>query len=200
MGVPGRNVKEKAEFRTLILDAAWTMVRQEGWTSLSLRKISEAIDYSVPVIYDHFENKEAILREFSVQGFSLLLKKLSAASKNHRDPGKQLLAIAEAYWDFAFSNTAYYQLMFGLGMPSGDTEKPIGERNAFRELVIDPVTRIIEKHGKSKINTYVKYHTYWSVLHGLVSMKMLGIAEAPETLNKLVLVDAITGFIRNLQD
>ena len=200
MGIPGRNIKEKAEFRTLILDAAWTMVRHEGWSSLSLRKISEAIDYSVPVIYDHFENKEAILLEFSRQGFSLLLKKLSAAGQKHSDPGEQLAAIAEAYWNFAFRNTAYYQLMFGLGMPSSDMEKCIGERNAFRALVVSPINQLLEKNAKKQVNACLKYHTFWSVLHGLVSIKMLGDAEAPESLNKLVMVDAINGFIRNLEN
>ncbi len=200
MGVPGRNLKEKAEFRTLILDAAWTMVRQDGWASLSLRKISEAIDYSVPVIYDHFENKEAILLEFSRQGYLLLFEELKVALEKSSDPAKQLQAIAEAYWNFAFENTAYYQLMFGLGMPSSDMGKWIVEKNAFRHLVDGPINRILETNGHHLADSCVKYHTFWSVLHGLVSIKMLGTADAPETLNKLVLVDAITGFIRNLEN
>lgn len=200
MGVPGRNIKEKAEFRTLILDAAWTMVRQQGWRSLSLRKISEAIDYSVPVIYDHFENKEAILVEFSRQGFALLLKKISAASQKHADPREKLEAIAEAYWNFAFRNTAYYQLMFGLGMPSSDMEKCIDGRVAVRELVVGPIGEILQKNAKMQVNRWIKYHTFWSLLHGLVSIKMLGNAESSENLNKLVMVDAINGFISNLEN
>ncbi|MEO6962547.1 MAG: helix-turn-helix domain-containing protein [Puia sp.] len=74
MGIAERKLRQKEELRMMILDAAWQMVKQEGWHALSLRRISEAIEYSVPVIYDHFENKEAILLEFSRQGFSLLSK------------------------------------------------------------------------------------------------------------------------------
>ncbi|ULT38308.1 TetR/AcrR family transcriptional regulator [Niabella defluvii] len=31
---------------------------------MSIRKIADAIEYSAPVIYDHFANKEAILLKF----------------------------------------------------------------------------------------------------------------------------------------
>ena len=46
--------------------------RKDG--PLSMRKIADAIEYSAPVVYDHFENKEAILFEISLQGFKLLQK------------------------------------------------------------------------------------------------------------------------------
>jgi hypothetical protein len=36
-------------------------------------------------------------------------------------------------------------------------------------------------------------------MHGLVSIKIMRSSDAPDTLNKLVLDDAIEGFIRNLQ-
>ena len=67
--------------RTNILAAALQMVKDEGWQSLSIRKIADAIEYSVPVIYDHFENKEAILFELSMDGFRLLERTLE---KNKR--------------------------------------------------------------------------------------------------------------------
>jgi AcrR family transcriptional regulator len=41
------------------------LAKTEGWASLSMRKIADAIEYSAPVVYDYFENKEAILYEIS---------------------------------------------------------------------------------------------------------------------------------------
>jgi AcrR family transcriptional regulator len=65
MGIAERKIRQKEEVRTSILSAAWKLVVQEGWQALSIRKIADAIEYSVPVIYDHFQNKEAILEEFT---------------------------------------------------------------------------------------------------------------------------------------
>ncbi len=199
MGIAERKLRQKEELRIMILDTAWQMVKQEGWHALSLRKISEAIEYSVPVIYDHFENKEAILLEFSRQGFALLTKKLIHAKEKEENPASQLQAIADAYWNFAFRNKEYYQLMFGLGMPCCDLDKCVPEKGAFRNLVMEPIERMIKANGKKKANACLKYHSFWSVLHGLVSIKMMGSAHAQDTLNKLVLGDAVSGFIKNLE-
>ena len=81
MGIAERRIRQKDEVRNSILETAWQIVREEGWQSLSIRKIADAIEYSVPVIYDHFENKDCILLEFGKQGFALLIKKLQAAKK-----------------------------------------------------------------------------------------------------------------------
>lgn len=56
---------------------------QNGRMDLSFyEKIADAIEYSAPVVYDHFENKEAILFEISLQGFKLLQKDLIKAQRN----------------------------------------------------------------------------------------------------------------------
>src|SRR6187551_3187243 len=117
MGTTERRMREKEKVREAILGTAWNMVKEEGWQSLSIRKIADAIEYSVPVVYDHFENKEAILSEFNRQGFKLLGDKLIEAKAKYPEASKQLETIAFAYWDFAFENKEYYQLMYGLGMP-----------------------------------------------------------------------------------
>jgi AcrR family transcriptional regulator len=199
MGIIERRLRQRDEVRAGILNTAWQIVKDEGWQSLSIRKIADAIEYSVPVVYDHFENKEAILLEFGKQGFELLTKKLQQAKSKSESPADQLKAIADAYWNFAFRNKEYYQLMFGLGIASCETEKCIPERSVFRKLVQEPIEKILEQNKKKNVNSCLKYHTFWSVMHGLVSIKMLNDSETADELNKLVLDDAIEGFIKNLE-
>jgi len=200
MGIAERRLRQKEEVRSRILATAWQLVKEEGWQSLSIRKIADAIEYSVPVIYDHFENKEAILLEFGKEGFSLLAKRLQQAKKKSEDPGEQLRLMADAYWNFAFRNKEYYQLMFGIGIACCETEKCIPEESVFRELVMEPIkTLLAKKKNKKEINACLKYHTFWSVMHGLISIKMMSYSEVADELNKMVLDDAIEGFIKNLE-
>ena len=86
MGITDRKLRQKEEVRASILDTAWELVVTEGWQSFSIRKIADAIEYSVPVIYSHFENKDAILLEFNRKGFRLLAEALAAAKAGHTDP------------------------------------------------------------------------------------------------------------------
>src|SRR5580704_16087486 len=125
MGITDRKQRQKEEVRTSILETAWEMIVTEGWQSFSIRKVADAIEYSVPVIYSHFENKDAILLEFNRKGFMLLAESLAAAKADQADPADQIRAMGRAYWKFAFSNKEYYQLMFGLGMPTCETASKI---------------------------------------------------------------------------
>ncbi|MEJ0105864.1 MAG: TetR/AcrR family transcriptional regulator [Bacteroidota bacterium] len=198
MGITERRLRQKDELRSGILSTAWQIVLEEGWQSLSIRKIADAIEYSVPVVYDHFENKEAILLEFGKQGFELLIKKLQQAKKRSEDPAEQLTLIADAYWNFAFKNKEYYQLMFGLGIACCETEKCLPEKSVFRGLVMEPIVKILDLNKKKEVNACLKYHTFWSVIHGLISIKMMTNSDVSDELNKMVLDDAVAGFIKNL--
>ena len=198
MGISERRLRQKDEVRSSILSTAWEMVKEDGWQSVSIRKIADAIEYSVPVIYDHFENKEAILMEFAKDGFRMLSKKIQAAKEKSADPAEQLKIVADAYWNFAFKNKEYYQLMYGLGMAGCEIEKCFPERDNFRKLVMEPVEAIISKSKNPGVNPCLKYYTFWSILHGLISIKSMRNPNVSDEVNKLVLDDAIEGFIKNL--
>jgi AcrR family transcriptional regulator len=196
MGITDRRKREKEEIRKSILDTAWQMVREEGWQCLSIRKIADAIEYSVPVIYDHFENKEAILIEFGNVGFRLLTKKIRQAKEKHADPIEQLKAMATAYWDFAMKNKEYYQLMYGVGMASCEGQKCSDDKDGFDSLIMESIKQVVPAKNS---NVCLKYHTYWSILHGIVSIKIMDSSPVSGELNKYVLDDAINGFIKNLK-
>ena len=199
MGINERRVREKEKVRSAILATAWQMVKEEGWQSLSIRKIADAIEYSVPVIYDHFENKEAILMEFANEGFRMLTKRIEQAYEKHVNPVDQLKAMADAYWNFALKNKAYYQLMYGVGMASCESNnKCLDDKEGFDYYIMEAIKKGIAKSKQPDTYSCLKYHTFWSILHGLVSIKIMGNSPVSGELNKLVLDDAIDGFIKNL--
>lgn len=200
MGILERKQKQKEEVRSSILQAAWQLVKAEGWQALSIRKIAEAIEYSVPVIYSHFENKEAILLEFAKKGFGLLAAQLQEAKSSHREPGRQLEAMAQAYWHFAFDHKEYYQLMFGLGMPPCETINQVTQMKAFSHVILSVIQQAIAESNNPGADQWLKFHTYWSILHGLVSIRMIGQQHfTPDQTGQLVLKDAIDGYIKALE-
>jgi AcrR family transcriptional regulator len=199
MGIAERKQRQKEEVRGSILRAAWALVLEEGWQALSIRKIADAIEYSVPVIYSHFENKEAILQEFLQEGFRLLNQDLQNAKDRAQNPAEQLEAIAHAYWNFAFRNKEYYQLMYGLGMPTCATVKQVPELGRFSDIVQAPIQHLISSSRQPGTNPLLKFHTFWSMLHGLVSINMVNRTACPDELHQMVLQDAIRGFIKNME-
>lgn len=201
MGIAERKIRQKEEVRSSILKAAWQVVEEEGWQALSVRKIADAIEYSVPVIYDHFENKEAILLEFTRMGFRQLNEDLLKVKKRQEDPEQQIRAMAYAYWDFAVNNREYYQLMYGLGMPSCETVKQIPELQAFTGIFLEPIRMLLDKRGNSSTDPFLKLNTLWSFLHGLISInRMNGADDKRKGLNDMILKDFIGSFVAGLEE
>ena len=64
MGISERKQRQQEEVKLEIIRCSWEIVEEQGWANLSIRKIADAIEYSVPVVYKHFENKEAIIAHF----------------------------------------------------------------------------------------------------------------------------------------
>ncbi len=207
MGITDRKLRQKEEVRASILDTAWEMVVTEGWASFSIRKVADAIEYSVPVIYSHFENKDAILLEFNRKGFQLLAEALIQAKQDLTDPAEQIRFMGRAYWKFAFENKEYYQLMFGLGIPTCETATKIPAMQEFTDTIIGSIVAMVEPGKKPAFDPWLKYKSFWSMLHGLVSINMVHLVQPDKPdknshddgLPEKVLEDVMCSFIRGIQ-
>jgi len=117
-----RRLKDKEEMKQSILDAARKIAGKEGWQAVTIRKIVDEIEYTPPIVYEYFENKEALFKELIYLGFRMMHKDIEKAKLSESDPKKLLSNIAIIYWDFAFNNTDLFQLMFSLERPTPSEE------------------------------------------------------------------------------
>ncbi len=198
MGSKDRILRLKEETRINILDAALQIVKQDGWQALSMRKIADVIEYTAPIIYEYFSNKDAILLELTRKGYLILSDYLVKAKAEHDSPADQLEAMWIAYWNFAFANKELYQVMFGV-TTSCSCEEVKGLPEA--DLPWDHFTEVIGKlMNITDMDSGVictKYYTFWSIVHGLVSINILG-RDSSDSINRQVLKDAISGVIKSI--
>ncbi|MES2649309.1 MAG: TetR/AcrR family transcriptional regulator [Bacteroidota bacterium] len=196
MASKDRILRLKEETRVNILDAAFKIVKEEGWQALSMRKIAEEIEYTAPIIYEYFSNKEAILAELNKKGYLLLMEEITAAKNAHELPAEQLEAIWMAYWNFAFKERELYQLMFGVSMNCCMAQKS-PEVEAPALLVSEVIKRLMNGANPSDNDVCRRYYTFWSVVHGLVSINLVN-RGVSDQLNKQILKDTIGGIIRSI--
>ncbi len=55
--------------RTQIIKAARRTAELEGWSSVTVRRLSDETSYSEPVLYAHFGSREGILAAVAIEGF-----------------------------------------------------------------------------------------------------------------------------------
>jgi AcrR family transcriptional regulator len=190
----------KEETRVNILEASLDIVKEEGWQSLSMRKIADKIEYTAPIIYEYFANKDAILNELTRQGFVKLALEMEEASKLHTVATEQLEAMWLAYWNFAFANKELYQVMYGVEMNCCVFENACPDIQGPSNLLWDKITEIIPEEKRTEEYICTKYYTFWSVVHGLISINMTRqTRQASDDINKQVLRDAIGGIINSMK-
>ena len=117
MGHLERKQREKERVRQDILNAALSIAKSKGWQAVTVRKIAEEIEYTPPIVYEHFESKEDLIRELVQNGFRTLHDGFEKESKAELDPKEKLCKLSLVHWDFAFANKELYQLMFSLERP-----------------------------------------------------------------------------------
>ncbi|MBE9466644.1 TetR/AcrR family transcriptional regulator [Dyadobacter subterraneus] len=196
MGIIERKQRLKEETRTNILEAAVKIVKQEGWHALSMRKIADSIEYTVPVIYDYFSSKQAILLELTKKGFVSLSNSLKSSMLQHGDPRTKILGMWLTYWKFAFSEKEYYQLMFGVEMNCAHSECKIAESEIPCQL-FKSVIRQIYKNLPDENEISAKYFTYWSIVHGLIALNFVNQGNSNDV-SENILIDAISSINRSI--
>ncbi|PST84168.1 TetR/AcrR family transcriptional regulator [Pedobacter yulinensis] len=197
MGISERKVRQREAMKDMILTAAQEIVAAEGWQALSIRKIAEAIEYSAPVIYTHFENKDAIREIFVREGFTLLGNAVEAVLAGAGTAEEKLWNVAAAYRHFAITQSSYYRIMFDFGIPSCEAASMYSEIHRFGSLIRLAISQAMGPTvAEDKI--WLKFHTFWSILHGLIAINLLKITETPGELRDPVFDDAVQGFIHHL--
>jgi len=197
MASKDRILRQKEETRNNILEAAYAIVKEDGWQGLSMRKIADKIEYTAPIIYEYFSNKEAILFELTGRGFIKLTKELDKAKANFEIPEEQLEAMWMAYWDFAFTDTEMYQVMYGVQMTCC-TERCSAQEGPYK-LFTSVIADIMKKNNPTVEVIKQKYFTFFSVIHGLIAINIINKSTISEDINTQILKDAIGGIIKSIQ-
>jgi AcrR family transcriptional regulator len=184
MGLKQRREREKQEIRQSILSAAQQIAAQEGWQAVTTRKVAEHVEYSQSTIYEYFENKEAILLALLRSGYEQLVAAVQAAFVSTADPEARLLAMSEAYWDFAFRSPELYQVMHGLAGISfgryGHPDTPVEVRQSFG-LAREALQQWADAKGVERADIADLVEARRGLIHGLITLAMASrIAGGPE--------------------
>lgn len=101
MSIKERKEREREEMRDLILQAASEIIRTEGITKLSIRKIALKIDYSPAIIYHYFRDKDDLINEHMKTSYQKIIGSLASALVSTSDPHQKMRAMARNYIDMA---------------------------------------------------------------------------------------------------
>jgi AcrR family transcriptional regulator len=158
-----RKLRDRQARRAQIISAARRIAETEGWPSVTVRRLSDEISYSQPVLYAHFGSREGILSAVALKGFQELGVALEKAKKRAKGDAS-IAGFASAYMAFASSSPALYEVMFSLSLnvPFAAPATPAELQFAFAQLM-----ELFKSQGSK---SEVLSELFWAGLHGLAEL------------------------------
>ncbi|MFM7597289.1 MAG: TetR/AcrR family transcriptional regulator [Actinomycetota bacterium] len=173
-------------------------VRAQGADQVSLRSIAQALDVSPSAAYNHFADKDDLLRAVGACGLAALDERMARVLAAH--PGDTAEAararfsgLGRAYLAFAIDETHLFQLTFG--PICAVKEMPPEETDPFRKLMsaLDDLDRwgLLKPGARGGLDLIV-----WAGTHGMATLLVEG-AVSPDavdsfidSMTRLVMVDS----------
>ena len=168
MGIAERKGKERAERESRIVAAARVIAEREGWDAVTIRRLAEEIEYSQPVLYSHFENRDAIVAAVAVEGFQEITVALREAASGSTGRRNVLKNVAMAYLAFALRHPALYEVMFIL--PTDLRFAEAGTRPELR-AAFEALAAVVTPFC---VDVADVTETFWATLHGLAELERSG--------------------------
>ena len=104
--------RRRSGTRREILDAAWAVVRDDGWPGLTLRRVGERVGMRAPSLYGHFPSKSGIVDAMFAETWAELDARLAAAEDElPPDPRAALLEVGRLVVGFFTADPDRYALM-----------------------------------------------------------------------------------------
>jgi len=177
MGTAERREREKKDLREKILRAARELLVKKGYEAVTMREIAKRIEYSATALYQHFADKESLVRELCREDFAAFAQHFIAEVATSGDPVERMARAGLTYLGFAEQYPEHYRLMFMTELPPTPPEE--GERNdparnayVFVRSLIDELMRGGYLR-KDLTDVDLVAQTVWAGVHGAAALDLI---------------------------
>ena len=160
-----RKLRDRQARGAQIISAARRIAELEGWSNVTVRRLSDEISYSQPVLYAHFGSRDGVLAAVAIEGFKEIGVALEKARKRDKR-GNAVESVAAAYLEFAVSSPALYEVMFSLNL-SVTFGDPGGATPPELHFAFSQVLALFQAQSSKP---EVVSELFWASLHGIAEL------------------------------
>jgi AcrR family transcriptional regulator len=169
-----RNEHTQEQQREMALAAAELLIVKEGIAGFSMRKVAQAIGYTVGNLYLLFANQDDLLAAINERTADAMHAFLQDACEPHAEPRERLRAMGGAYIEFAQRHPHRFRLMFEHQLPEAMQPRPSTDVRLKRlfELVernLAPLAPGLRPEAQRAAAA-----TLWSAVHGVCTLTVSG--------------------------
>lgn len=188
------------DLRNALVTAAGRLIETNGPVAFSLRKAARDVGVSANAAYRHFDDKSVLITAVAARGFSQLAERMRHAMENatatlNDEPASvaRFMAVGRAYVEFAIDHPQIFRVMFGeFGASCLHSGNSVHDApwailsQSLDALVAERVLARERRHGAEM--------KAWSVVHGVASLWVDGLAMAPTQRERQSSLEALLWF------
>ena len=115
--LPTARSKARQQREQRLLELAQQIVRQDGFTGLTMDRLTSLSDVSKGTLYNHFSSKEDVLTALSVDSLQRLLQLFQHASTFGGRSRERALALHHAYHNFSAAEPTLFLCLLSAATP-----------------------------------------------------------------------------------
>lgn len=168
-----------AQERARILSHAQSLVEQDGFKDLSMRKLAAKLGITATTIYRYFASKDELYLSLLVVGFTLLRERMAACAAERAEPDSRLRAVIEEYIRFGMEQGGYYSIMFASDYPECRTywderEEAMAQEATRVSMEVLGIFRDVLMQCGEVDAPEERIAVAWATMHGFVALQRCG--------------------------
>jgi AcrR family transcriptional regulator len=190
--------KKPRNLRESLLELAVAQVAEQGAEGLMVAQLARTLSISTAAPYRHFADRAAVLHAVSTVGMQRLGAAMSAAANSTPKPGPaRIVAIGQAYLNFARTEPHLFNTMFGNTRPAipSDESKRLQEAgHATFGILLHHVAQTLGETENAEKPRRIAF-ALWSFVHGQAALRLI---EADQVIGSEANRDTIMNEVANL--
>jgi len=162
-----RSDHSKDEIQALTISAATKLVREEGFSGLSARKIATEIGYNAAMLYHFFDNLDHIILKVNAQTLNNMYIELQKSVEKCRNPRSCVISLGHTYINFALENRNLWNMVFEHALPNDATipDWYQAKVDSMFSLVEEMMKPLLSDLSPRKLDQAA--HALWCGVHGI---------------------------------
>ncbi|PIE83361.1 MAG: TetR family transcriptional regulator [Candidatus Contendobacter odensis] len=162
-----RNEHTRDELREIALQAAEYLVAENGLDGLSARKVVARIGYTVGSLYMVFRNFDDLIVQMNERTLVALHQRLLDAVADRPPPVVALRALADAYIDFALTQTHRWLAIYQHRLPEGEPTPELATEKVTQMFgLVQRELALLRTHASAE-DIALAARALWSGIHGV---------------------------------
>jgi len=160
------------DLRQTLITACYDIINERGADAFSLADACRLANVSTAAPYRHFKDRDEILAEVTARGFeAMTARAVEAVEAQGEGSLEGIVAMGQAYVDFALAEGGVFRLMFGGAPALQDSEPVIELGNHCFGYLIEQITTYCMAHGMEQDAGAVAVKM-WTFVHGASALLM----------------------------